>query len=194
MNFESAAASISEPAERPRTVSALVLTEWCTQCLLRGKLPIQDAVFTAQSLVQTSLWGIDSHGVARLPHYLTRLAAGSLNPQPHLRFETTGPCTGTLDGDHGLGFVVCRRATDEAITLAKTNGLGFVGVRNSSHCGAIGLYGRMIAEAGLIGLVFTHSDAFVAPHRGHQKFASVPRVRAVRRSASTWRLARPPGI
>ena len=170
MTSEIAASPTIESTDRPCTVSVPVLTEWCTQCLLRAKIPIQDAVFTAQSLVQTSLWGIDSHGVARLPHYLTRLAAGSLNPQPTLRFETTGPCTGTLDGDHGLGFVVCRRATDEAITLAKANGLGFVGVRHSSHCGAIGLYGRLIAEAGLIGIVFTHSDAFVAPHRGHQKF------------------------
>jgi len=104
-------------------------------------MPSHDAVFTAQCLVQTSLWGIDFQGVARPPHYLTRLAAGSLNPQPQIRFESSGPCTGTLDGGHGLGFVVCRRATDEASTLAKTNGLGFVCGRHLSHCGAISLYG-----------------------------------------------------
>lgn len=87
-----------------------------------------------------------------------------------MQFKVTGPCTGTLDGDHALGISVCEQATQEAITLAKAEGLGFVGVRNSSHCGAIGIYGRMIAEAGLVGLAFTHSDSFVAPDRGFQKF------------------------
>lgn len=120
--------------------------------------------------MQTSLWGIDSHGIARLPHYLGRYEAGSLNPQPEMQFEVTGPCTGSLDGGHALGISVCERATQEAITLAKAEGLGFVGVSNSSHCGAIGIYGRMIAEAGLVGLVFTHSDSFVAPDRGFRKF------------------------
>lgn len=59
---------------------------------------------------------------------------------------------------------------EEAITLAKRNGLGAVGVSNSTHCGAAGLYGRQAARAGLIGIAFTHSDAFVAPHRGTKKF------------------------
>jgi ureidoglycolate dehydrogenase (NAD+) len=58
----------------------------------------------------------------------------------------------------------------EAMSLAKKNGIGAVGVSNSTHCGAAGLYGRQAARAGLIGVAFTHSDAFVAPHRGTRKF------------------------
>jgi ureidoglycolate dehydrogenase (NAD+) len=152
------------------TLPASSLTTWGTACLVHSGLPRADAAFTASSLVQTSLWGIDSHGIARLPHYLGRLAGGSLNPGPAMVFEATGPCTGTLDGNHGLGLVVMRRATDQAIAMARASGLGFIGVRESSHCGAIGIYGRMIAEAGLVGVVMTHSDSFVAPHRGYQKF------------------------
>ena len=146
------------------------LEKWGTDCLKSLGLPDSHAAFVAHSLVQTSLWGIDSHGIARLPHYLSRLAAGSLNPDPRMEFTPTGACTGNLDGDHGLGLVVCERATREAIAMALANGAGFIGVRNSSHCGAIGLFGRIISEAGLIGLVFTHSDAFVAPHNGFRKF------------------------
>jgi ureidoglycolate dehydrogenase (NAD+) len=59
---------------------------------------------------------------------------------------------------------------ETAIRLAKKNGVGAVGVGNSSHCGAMAVYGRKIAAAGLIGIVFTHSDAFVAPHGGTKKF------------------------
>ncbi|MFO1447809.1 MAG: Ldh family oxidoreductase [Opitutaceae bacterium] len=159
-----------EPLSAVSTASADSLEKWGSQCLQALGLPTPHAAFVARSLVQTSLWGIDSHGIARLPHYLSRLAAGSLNPNPQMVFTSTGSCTGNLDGDHGLGLVVCERATQEAITMAQANGAGFIGVRNSSHCGAIGIFGRIVADAGLIGLVFTHSDAFVAPHNGYEKF------------------------
>ena len=146
------------------------LLKWGKNCLIALGLSNDDAQFVSKSLVQTSLWGIDSHGIARLPHYLSRIQTGSLNPEPKIEVETTGPCSANLNGDHGLGIVVVGEATNEAITIAKKNGIGIVGIRESSHCGAIGIYGRMIAESGLIGIVFTHSDSFVAPDKGYQKF------------------------
>ncbi len=146
------------------------LINWGKDCLMKLGVSASDAQFVSESLVQTSLWGIDSHGIARLPHYLNRIEAGSLNPTPQMKVENTGPCSSNYNGDHGLGIVVVGGATEEAISLAKKNGIGVVGVRESSHCGGIGIYGRMIANAGLVGIVFTHSDAFVAPHRGYQKF------------------------
>ena len=124
-----------------RFLTAEFLSAWGMTCLRKLGLPALDARFVAECLVQTSLWGIDSHGIERLPHYLGRLEAGSLNPQPAMRFEKSGPCTGLLDGNHGLGLVVCQRATHEAIAMAREYGLGFIGVRESSHCGAIGLFG-----------------------------------------------------
>lgn len=146
------------------------LMKWGEACLISLGLSSKDARFVSKSLTQTSLWGIDSHGMARLPHYLNRIQSESLNPKPQIKIENTGPCSANVDGDHGLGIVVVGHATDKAIFLAKENGIGIVGVRESSHCGAIGIYGRMIADAGLIGIVFTHSDSFVAPHNGFQKF------------------------
>lgn len=153
-----------------RFVDYKSLQDWSKSCLLAHDFSSQDSYFVSKCLVQTSLWGIDSHGIARLPHYLDRIEAGSLNPKPNIKIESSGPCTANLDGDHGLGIVVVGKATNEAISIAKKNGVGVVGVRESSHCGAIGIYGRLIAEAGLIGIVFTHSDSFVAPHLGYEKF------------------------
>lgn len=151
-------------------VDSKSLQNWGKACLMAKGFSEKDAHSVSINLVQTSLWGIDSHGIARLPHYLNRIEAGSLNPKPKIAIEYTGPCTSNLDGDHGLGIVVVGEATHEAIALAKKNGVGVVGIRESSHCGAIGIYGRMIAAAGLIGIVFTHSDSFVAPHCGYEKF------------------------
>lgn len=151
-------------------ISSKNLSKWGVDCLTSFGLSNEDAQFVSESLVQTSLWGIDSHGIARLPHYMNRIESKSISPTPNIKTEITGPCSANIDGDHGLGIVVVGEATKESIKLAKKNGIGVVGVRESSHCGAIGIYGRMIADAGLIGITFTHSDSFVAPHHGHKKF------------------------
>jgi ureidoglycolate dehydrogenase (NAD+) len=54
--------------------------------------------------------------------------------------------------------------------LAREAGVGAVGVSDSSHCGAIGLYARAAAREGLIGIAFTHADSIAAPHGGHRPF------------------------
>lgn len=59
---------------------------------------------------------------------------------------------------------------EKAIELARASGVGVVGVRNSSHCGAIGLYTRQATQAQMIGLAFTHSDSFVVPQGGKEPF------------------------
>ena len=154
--------SVPCPAER--------LIAWGTACLQAVGVDEADAASVAQSLVQTSLWGIDSHGIARLPHYLNRITHGSIRPRPQIVVTQTGPSTAQVDGDQGLGIVVSHRANRVAIELARASGIGAVGVSDSSHCGAVGLYARDAAREGLIGMAFTHSDKIAAPHGGHLPF------------------------
>jgi len=146
------------------------LIAWGSACLRAAGVDEADATSVAQSLVQTNLWGIDSHGIARLPHYLNRIAHGSIKPRPRIAVTQTGPSTAQVDGDQGLGIVVSHRANRVAIDLARASGIGAVGVSDSSHCGAVGLYARDAAREGLIGMAFTHSDKIAAPHGGHLPF------------------------
>ncbi len=146
------------------------LRNWVQQLFESVDMPSRDAAATARMLVQTSLWGIDSHGVARVPHYLARLTRGSIAARPALSFDRSAAGTGTVDGAHGLGFVVCEYAMMRAIELARESGIGAVGVKNSSHCGAVGLYARQATDAGMIGVAFTHSDSFAVPFGGKAKF------------------------
>jgi len=62
-----------------------------------------------------------------------------------------------------LGLVASRRAIDMAIDIAKTQGLGAVAIRNSSHFGAAGYYADRAAGQGLIGLAFTNAMPAIAP-------------------------------
>lgn len=146
------------------------ILDWGTGIFARSGVPETDAATIAGALVKTSLWGIDSHGIARITHYLARFENGTINKTPNLELNKTAAATGQLDGDDGHGIVIMTRATNEAIALAKEAGTGVVGVSNSSHCGAIGLYTRQVTEAGMVGIAFTHADALVVPHGGTKPF------------------------
>jgi ureidoglycolate dehydrogenase (NAD+) len=151
-------------------LAAETLTTWAIECLQRSRVSEAHARCLAESLVQTSLWGIDSHGIARLTHYLNRLAHGSINPAPQIVVTRSGPATAQVAGDRGLGIVIAHRANRVAMEIAREQGVGAVGVSDSSHCGAVGLYARAAAREGLIGFDFTHSDKIAAPHGGHRPF------------------------
>lgn len=147
-----------------------VLAEWAAGCLCASGVPAGDAQVVADALVQTSLWGIDSHGILRLTHYLDRLQRGSIRADAAGLIADSGPCSANMDGGHGLGILHCHRAMDHAIELAQASGVGLVGVRHSSHCGAVGLYARQAAHAGQVGLAFTHASSIVVPHGGQRSY------------------------
>jgi ureidoglycolate dehydrogenase (NAD+) len=130
----------------------------------------EDARYVAWHLIQANLRGTDSHGIARLPHYVQRLKSGSIEGAPQISFERLGASVGMVDGGHGLGHLVMRRATDEAARLAEESGAGWVAVRNSSHCGALAPFGLRLAARKMIGMVFTHVDPMVLPFGSTQPF------------------------
>ena len=122
------------------------ITDWGVRMFVRMGVPEADAETIVGSLVKTSLWGIDSHGIARVTHYLTRLENGTINKTPKLGFTKTAGATGQMEGDDGHGIVIMTAATNHAIGMAREAGVGVVGVSNSSHCGAIGLYSRQVTD------------------------------------------------
>jgi ureidoglycolate dehydrogenase (NAD+) len=143
---------------------------WARACLEAVGVPKDDANVVATSLVQTSLWGVDSHGVLRLTHYLTRMTIGSIKAAAVPVVKQSGPVTAQIDGMDGLGIVHCVKGMALAIEMAKAAGVGIVGIGGSSHCGAMGLYTREAARQGLIGIAMTHSSSVVVPHGGREKY------------------------
>ena len=132
-------------AERVRRQIANVLTAW-------GMAP-ELVETTADMMVETDLLGVDSHGVSMLMAYERLRDAGGLNLQARPRVVKDTPCAALVDGDAGLGHPVSALAMNLAVDKALAVGVGVVGVRNSHHFGAAGVYARLAAERGAIGLV-----------------------------------------
>src|SRR3954471_4772535 len=146
------------------------LDRWASECLQKVGVPPPEAKLVTESLVQTSVWGVDSHGVLRLTHYLRRMTIGSIKAAAAPVVMRTGPVTAQVHGQDGLGIVHATLAMEEAIAMARENGAGVVGVGHSSHCGAMQLYTRMAARERLVGIAMTHSSSVVVPHGGRQKY------------------------
>ena len=85
------------------------------------------------SLMQTSLRGVDSHGIQLFPHYVRAARAGRINVAPRITIEDTGASTAILDADHAFGHRAGADAIDHAVDLAAKTGVGAVIAEEREH-------------------------------------------------------------
>ena len=145
------------------SVASGKLTGFAAACLEKLGLAAADARLVAETLVESNLRGVDSHGVVRLPHHAKRLRNGTVNPRPKISVQRTSASTAVVEGDRGMGQLVAVRAMHEAISLAGQSGVGAVGARNSSHCGACAYFVELAVREGLVGVALTHTDSIMVP-------------------------------
>lgn len=143
-------------AENEIRISHDSLHAFVAELFYKSGMPADDASFYAWSLVQTNLWGIDSHGVLRTKVYVERLRKGAVNPRPDIHKVRGSLAFEVLHGDDGAGPVVAKATMERAIALAGQFGVGAVGALRSNHFGAAALYARMAADAGMVGIAITN--------------------------------------
>lgn len=151
-------------------VSAEKLQSFMMDVLLKAKVRNDVAAYVAEGLTQTSLRGVDSHGIRLLPHYLNGVKGGRINPNPNYKFKQTSPSTGLLDADHTFGHAAGMEAAKRAIELANEAGTGHIAIYNSTHFGAAAYYALEIAKHDMVGMSFTNTDALVKTYAGKRSF------------------------
>lgn len=142
------------------------LKAFATEALVKAGIIHKDAAIVADTLVEADLRGIDSHGVVRLAPYVRMILEGNMNPQPKLRLVKETPTTALMDADDGVGNLVCVRATEIAIHKAERSGVGIVGVKNSTHCGALAYYPMIALKHNMIGFMTTNAPPYVPAYGG----------------------------
>ncbi|MGH3729356.1 MAG: Ldh family oxidoreductase [Micromonosporaceae bacterium] len=133
---------------------------------------------SAWAIVLADCWGLGSHGLMRLPHYLRRLVAGGCRPDAGLPVvNDTGPLL-ALDGEDGLGHWQVWRAAELAAKRCAEYGVAVSTVGRSSHCGALGIYTLPLIRAGYAGLVFSNGPAVMPPTGGDRPVVSTSPIAA----------------
>ena len=129
-----------------------------------------DARIVTDHLVQSNLYGHDSHGVVRMEQYWRAVREEQVvDPQAKPEIVREHPCTAVVDANNGFGQVGAVFATKLLIQKAQQYGIASVSLRNTSHIGRVGEYPHMVAQAGLIGLIFVNAGRLgfqVAPFGG----------------------------
>jgi (2R)-3-sulfolactate dehydrogenase (NADP+) len=148
------------------------------QLLQDAGVPADQAEVTARCIVASDRWGIGSHGLMRLPFYLSRLKAGGINPSAQLKTVTDLPSLVVFDGDDGLGHWQLQKAAEIASERALINGVAAVGVGRSNHCGALGIYVWPMINRGLVGIAFSTGPAVMPPWGGNKPLLSTSPIAA----------------
>src|SRR3989338_7771299 len=95
------------------------LRRFVNDVLLKSKVRMDVANYLTEGLIETSVRGVDSHGVRLLPHYLKGVKGGRINPAPKYKFKKTSASTGLLDADHTFGHASGMEAAKRAMELAR---------------------------------------------------------------------------
>ncbi len=127
-----------------------------------------DAQIAADVLVTADLRGVDSHGVARLHHYLAHIKQGQVTSKMHLNVVRELPTALTMDAGNGLGMVAAYHAMQIAIERAAQYGSAAVAVRNSNHFGIAGYYAMMALPHNMIGIAMCNASPNVVPFGGNK--------------------------
>lgn len=134
------------------------LKAFCVAAMLKSGLSQEDAELTAEVLVTTDTWGTFTHGTRQLRGLLKNVRGGRLDPKAQIEVVSEGPAWAMVDGHYVMPPATSCRSMQLAMKKAKACGMGYVGVKHSSHFGAAGYYAVMAARQGMIGLSMCNVD------------------------------------
>lgn len=150
-------------------VNAEDLRELSFALLMSCGTPEDQAAIVARGLVNANLAGHDSHGVLRLPGYLSGVEQQHILPENLPRVASTSGATAIVDANHGWGQPAMWLAVEAVHDLAREFGVAAAVVQNSYHIGRVAPYVEWLAERGIVAIAMANAAPAVAPFGGSQR-------------------------
>tara|TARA_B110000196_G_scaffold47636_1_gene38205 strand:- start:6847 stop:7914 length:1068 start_codon:yes stop_codon:yes gene_type:complete len=142
------------------------IEKFMQRCFVSTGLSNDNAAIVAHFMAESDIMGKDSHGIFRLPGYISRLQAGGFNKNPNIRISQERTATALVNGDNGMGHLVINYCAELAIKKAKKTGVSWVGVHHSNHAGAAGAYAMLPLEHDMVGIYVAVGSANHLPPWG----------------------------
>ncbi len=124
----------------------------------------------ADHLVESSLRGMHSHGLIRIPQYLEEASNRAFDPGASPTVNVRHGARVTIFGNRAFGQLGGMLAAQEGIRAASEFGCALVTATNLAHTGRIGAYAEAIGRAGKGSIWFASGTGLdgrrVAPFRG----------------------------
>lgn len=149
--------------QKMRKVPSQELQKLLHQVFLKYGFTEEKALTLAQVHMESTLDGISSHGINRVPLFIEYVKKALVNTEAEaLQVEKFGSME-RWDGQRASGVLNAISCTRRAIELAQQQGMGLVALRNTNHWMRGGTYGWMAARAGCISICFTNTIANMPP-------------------------------
>lgn len=116
------------------------------------------ALLLAEVHTENTLYGINSHGINRVPLFLDYVKKGIIKIDAEAEEIETFGSIERWNGNLGAGIINAVKCTDRAVELAKKNGMGLVALRNTNHWMRGGYYGWQAANKNCISILFTNTQ------------------------------------
>ncbi len=169
--------------ENTKTVQHEPLRKFVKAVYLHAGACEENAELITDTLVQSDLWGHQSHGVLRMSWYYRRIKNKVMFPNEKYSVVRDSGSIVCLDGNAGMGQAITKAAMQEAIARAKKYGVAVVTVRNSNHFGTVMYYTRMAAAAGCVAFMTSNGGPAMPPWGGIKKMVGT----------NPWSIAAPGG-
>ncbi|WP_420457978.1 3-dehydro-L-gulonate 2-dehydrogenase [Neolewinella sp.] len=138
----------------------------------------------AEVHTENTLYGVNSHGIDRVPKFIDYVREGIVNPAAEAECLSTFGSIERWGGNSGPGVLNAISCTDRAVQLAKTHGMGLVALRHTNHWMRGGYYGWRAARAGCIAILFTNTQPNMPAWGGREsRTGNNPLVIAIPRPA-----------
>ena len=121
--------------EMERHIHKSEVERFITECMVKVGAEEFRAKMLAANLTEADYVGHFSHGLNRLNVYVKDCQGNFCKPNndPIILKKSSG--TAWIDGNNGLGVVVGTFCMNQAIEIAKENGIGWVVAKGSNHFG-----------------------------------------------------------
>lgn len=143
------------------------------------------AAILARNVAEAQRDGADSHGVFRMPGYVSTLASGWVDGHAVPVVKDAAPGFISVDACNGFAHPAHQAAQALLLEKVKTQGIALLAIHDSHHFAALWPDVEPYAQQGLVALTFVNSMACVVPHGGKKAlFGTNPIAFAAPRTAA----------
>jgi len=144
--------------------------ELCCRTLQACGCDAANAHAVADTITAAERDGCHSHGLFRLPGYITSLNSGKVNGKANPELEPLAPSVLRIDGDNGYAPLALQRGQQPLADCAKAQGIAALSIIHTHHFSALWIEVTALAEQGLCAFAFTSYMPCVAPAGGSKPF------------------------
>ena len=139
-----------------------------TEVLIANGMSEANAMVIADVVTRAEADGTHSHGLFRVPGYVTSMRSGRMNGKAVPEVTEKSPGLVAVDSKNGFSPPAIMAGKPLAIEKAKSQGIAALGLRNNGNLNALWWEAEHFGDAGLICLTMSTSQSFVAPWGGNK--------------------------